>query len=231
MWLGLLVLVSMTGIGLISFGVLELVQAGASSPQAINTVSDRPNAEVQTPVPEGDDETSVPVSVPRSTLPRPAPAMSVRMIIERIGVDATIATFGLDEDGLPQVPLNGEQVAWYDFSAWPGAGSNAVFAGHLNWEGAPGVFADLKDLQVGDKITLVTEVWERTYTVTNTSLVDPADPASLRVMKPTETDTVTLITCGGTWIPDPSELFGGDYANRVIVQAEQLADGNSPLGF
>lgn len=221
----------MTGIALISFGLLELFQAGASSPQAAITGSDTPAADGQTPVPEGEGPTSVPVSVPTSTLPRPATEMSVRMIIEPIGVDATVATFGLDQEGLPQVPLNGEQVAWYDFSAWPGTGSNAVFAGHLDWEGAPAVFARLNELQVGDTITLTTAAWERTYTVTNTSLIDPADPASLRVMKPTDTDTITLITCGGTWIPDPSELFGGDYASRVIVQAEQLADSNSPFGF
>ena len=55
--------------------------------------------------------------------------------------------------------------------------------------------------------------------------VDPLDPESLKVMAPTPTDTITLITCGGTWIPDPSARFGGDYTTRTIVQAK-LVDSN-----
>jgi LPXTG-site transpeptidase (sortase) family protein len=126
----------------------------------------------------------------------------------------------MDGEGIPYVPLNGQDVAWYNFSTKPGAGSNAVFAGHINWERAPGVFSELVDVQPGDTVRLLSDDGrEYTYEVFANFAVDPLDPASLKVMDPTSEDTVTLITCGGSWIPDASERFGGNYTDRTIVQA------------
>ncbi|MEE8137341.1 MAG: sortase, partial [Thermoanaerobaculia bacterium] len=87
--------------------------------------------------------------------------------------------------------------------------------------GAPAVFGDLDQLQPGDTVRLMSDDGrEFTYEVFDNFPVDPSDPASLKVMAPTEADTITLITCGGTWIPDPSEQFGGNYTDRTIVQAK-----------
>ncbi len=145
-------------------------------------------------------------------------------MIESIGVDAPVNTYGLDANGVPQVPTAAdaaEVVAWYDFSTRPGEGSNAVFAGHINWARAPAVFGDLDQLQPGDAVRLISDDGrEYTYEVFDNFPVDPSDPASLKVMAPTEVDTITLITCGGTWIPDPSEQLGGNYSSRTIVQAK-----------
>lgn len=156
--------------------------------------------------------------------PTPSPttnAPTVRMTIETIDVDAPVVTMGLEDGGIPEVPLNGEDVAWYDFSTRPGEGSNAVFAAHVTWSKAPAVFWDLKELKEGDTIRLAAlDGTEYVYRVFASYEVDPDDPDSLKVMAPTDRDIVTLITCGGTWVPDPSERFGGDYTARLIVQAE-----------
>lgn len=175
-----------------------------------------------------DEVEGLPVAIPYYNPPRtvaepePEPvAAPLRLIIESTGVDAPVIEMGLDEDGIPNVPLNGQDVAWYNFSSLPGTGSNAVFAGHINWERAPGVFADLDDVQTGDTVRLISEDGaEYTYEVFANFYVDPEDRESLKVMAPTDTDTVTLITCGGTWLPNPSEQFGGRYTNRTIVQAK-----------
>ncbi len=178
-----------------------------------------------------DDVENLPVAVPyynpQATAPEPEPTavtVPLRLMIDSLGVDAPVGVYELDENGVPEVPVAddaGEVVAWYDFSSKPGAGSNAVFAGHINWNRAPAVFADLGDLQAGDVVRLVSDDGrEYTYEVFANFAVDPYDTESLKVMAPTETDTVTLITCGGTWIPDPSEQFGGDYTTRTIVQAK-----------
>lgn len=178
-----------------------------------------------------DDVENLPVAIsyynPQPTAPEPEPAavtVPLRLMIERLGVNAPVGVYELDEDGVPEVPLAddaAEVVAWYDFSSKPGAGSNAVFAGHITWNRAPAVFANLADLQAGDVVRLVSDDGrEYTYEVFANFAVDPYDTESLKVMAPTETDTVTLITCGGTWIPDPSEQFGGDYTTRTIVQAK-----------
>ena len=172
-----------------------------------------------------EDVEGLPISIPYYN-PYPRVTAPLRMVVERIQVDAPIVELGLDPDGVPQVPLNGQDVAWYNFSRKPGTGSNAVFAGHVNWAGALGAFGKIDELENGDTVRLTDDNGrEFTYEVFANYDVDPSDPESLKVMAPTPTDTITLITCGGTWIPDPSARFGGDYTTRTIVQAK-LVESN-----
>jgi len=163
-------------------------------------------------------------SVAASLPPRPPLSDSgYRMVIGKIGVDAPVDVYGLDDKGVPEVPLGpdaAEVVAWYNFSARPGTGSNAVFAGHVTWNGKA-VFYDLQTLEPGDVIELVgVEGTRLTYVVSANFAVDPNDPDSLQVMQPTDTDVITLITCGGTFFETDDPVAGGDYTLRVIVRAE-----------
>lgn len=157
--------------------------------------------------------------------PTPAPPIEpplgetpFELIIPRIGVDATVNVFGLDANFVPEVPRNGQEVAWYNWSAEPGTGSNAVLAGHVTWSGA-GVFYDLDQLSGGDQILLRSNNGaELSYTVDENFLVDPSDSAALAVMAPTDDDTITVITCGGTYSPTGGP-FGGEYSHRRVVRA------------
>ena len=79
---------------------------------------------------------------------------------------------------------------------------------------------ELEDGRRIESVLIPDDGREFRYEVVANYDVDPSDPESLKVMAPTPTDTITLITCGGTWIPDRSERFGGEYTNRTIVQAE-----------
>jgi LPXTG-site transpeptidase (sortase) family protein len=185
------------------------------------------------PPPDGiEDIPGLPVAIPFNNPERPAPPTApLRLVIEAIGVDAPVIEMGMSAEGVPYVPLNGQDVAWYNFSALPGAGSNAVFAGHINWERAPGVFGDLDQLAAGDKVSLVSDDGrEYTYEVFDNVLVDPNDPNSLKVMAATDTDQVTLITCGGSWVPDSAEQFGGDYTGRTVVKAKLVRSAVSAGG-
>jgi LPXTG-site transpeptidase (sortase) family protein len=144
-----------------------------------------------------------------------------RMVIDKIGVDAPVATFGLDENAIPQVPYEQDLVAWYNFSSSPGTGSNAVFAGHKTWRG-DAVFLELEDLAIGDDVVFVAEDGDPLiYRVSQTEIVDPADRGALEWMQATETDSVTLITCGGDFFLT-DDLAGADYTLRVIVRAERV---------
>jgi len=146
-----------------------------------------------------------------------------RIKITAADVDAPVTAFGLDKDRLPEVPESGEYVAWYDFSSIPGTGDNAVFAGHVDWGGEAAVFNQLGELKIGDLVRLVNaDGSQLTYGVVSVFRVDPEDSTSLQVMKPTGSDMITLITCGGSWIPDRDEVYGGHYENRVIVQAMRV---------
>ena len=190
--------------------------------------------EVNRPVQESEPEPvpSTPAPAAESspspgTTPELAPGWQI--IIDAIDVDASVVTLGLDENNIPEVPdynnTNDARnvVAWYgDFSAAPGEGSNAVFAAHATWEG-PAVFANLEALETGDSVRILNRDGEElAYEVFANFRVDPEDPDALKVMLPTEEDVVTLITCGGTWLPNPSDPLGGAYSNRTIVQARLI---------
>lgn len=163
--------------------------------------------------------TSTPTAPPQP----PLPDSGYRMVVGKIGVDAPVDVYGLDDKGVPTVPRGSDAakvVAWYNFSARPGTGSNAVFAGHVTWNGRA-VFYDLQTLQTGNVIELVGADGTRlTYVVSTSFAVDPNDPDSLQVMQPTDTDAITLITCGGTFFETDDPAAGGDYTLRVIVRAE-----------
>lgn len=167
--------------------------------------------------------TATVVVTPPPTEGGPPLADSYRMLIEKIGVDAPIVTYGLDENRVPLVPTGpdaAEVIAWYDFSARPGTGSNAVFAGHVTWNG-DAVFRNLNTLQPGDIVRLRDDRGaEMAYRVVSNVAVDPSDPESLKVMSPTETDQVTIITCGGEYFRTDDPVAGGDYTRRVIIKAE-----------
>jgi len=187
-----------------------LVVSGFDDPGG---VYDRPVNTVATPSPTPQPPAGIPVAPPLRDMP-------YRLIIDKIGVNAPVGTYGLGADQIPDVPVNGHEVAWYDFSSEPGAGSNAVFAGHVTWSGR-GVFYSLDDVAPGDAITLLADngATKLTYAVSDVFLVDPNDPNAVSVMSPTPgSDVVTLITCGG----DPFYVGGTagyDYTHRLIVRA------------
>src|SRR5437867_4047579 len=92
----------------------------------------------------------------------PLPPPPVRLAIPRLYIDAPIVTMGLDAERYPQVPERPDQVAWYNFTAAPGQHSNAVLAGHVDWQTSTrqpiaGVFYRLRELEIGDTVTVTLE--------------------------------------------------------------------------
>ena len=187
----------------------------------------------------GDEEEAPPAVEATQTVDATAPpAVSgpplnevYRMIIEKIGVDAPVAPYGLNEQAVPVVPTGpdaAQVVAWYDFSAKPGTGSNAVFAGHVTWNG-DAVFRNLGTLQEGDAIKLRDDQGgEVVYRVKSNVTVDPNDPESVKVMYPTEKDEATIITCGGEYFENNDPIAGGDYTKRVIIKADLVSVTEAP---
>lgn len=146
-----------------------------------------------------------------------------RLVIEKLSVDAPVAAFGLDENAIPVVPYEPDLVAWYNFSAYPGTGENAVFAGHKTWRGEA-VFYDLESLSAGDEIILRAEDGrEIVYRVSEMHKVDPNDPSALQWLHSTGRDSITLITCGGDRFFTDTPA-GADYTHRVVVRAERSDD-------
>lgn len=163
------------------------------------------------------------VSAPNS----PLVGQKYNLVIEKIGVNAPVGVYGVDEEQVPEVPYDPWTVAWYNFSAEPGAGSNAVFAGHVTWNG-DAVFRRLGELQNGDRIIIQGENGAQlVYAVFHTELIDPTDDAARNWMFPTDYDVVTLITCGGTRRENDDPIFGAEYDKRQVVRAALVRDDGS----
>jgi LPXTG-site transpeptidase (sortase) family protein len=214
------------GFALTALGIFRLIEPDTPEPVPSLASQHRtdPGTVYDRPVGPGVEPAVAPQAVASASDP-PLPDSAYRIVIESIGVNANVFTYGVDANRVPEVPLNGQDVAWYNFSARPGTGSNAVFAGHVTWNGR-GVFYDLDSLTVGERIFLRgADGTELVYTVSESFVVDPNDPTSVSVMAATPEDVLTLITCDGTFYSTGDPVFGGEYTQRRIVRA--ALDGSS----
>ena len=69
-----------------------------------------------------------------------------------------------------------------------------------------------------------------TYRVTGNVATKYDDPNVVKSMNLTSKDVITLITCGGSWVNDPSKDNGGNYTHRIVVRAERVTDSVSAEG-
>lgn len=132
-----------------------------------------------------------------------------RVDIPRLKLSAAVAegdddkTLGNAVGHLPDTPL-----------PWHRSG-NVALAAHRD-----GLFRSLEGVRLDDDVRLVTSHGEFRYRVTKTHIVDPDD---VWVIAPTDTPTITLITCYPF-------AFIGNAPRRFIVQAELVDDlGGSVL--
>jgi LPXTG-site transpeptidase (sortase) family protein len=206
----------LAGIAFFGFAAYRLLQPSGS--QDADFVFARPL---------GDSPVAV-AAAAGSPLP-PLGDQPMRVVIDKIGVNAEVNSYGLSDDGTPQVPFRSDIVAWYQFTLPPGVGGNAVFAGHYTWNG-DAVFRHLGDLRIGDRVAIVGEETgqELVYRVSESALVDPSDgKAAGEWMGRTPTDSITLITCGGEHFVTDDPVFGGGYTKRQIVRAELVTTTSS----
>jgi LPXTG-site transpeptidase (sortase) family protein len=209
-------LLLVTSVAMLTTGLAGLLLAKESEPAVVN------RGTLELPRNGLDTPTATPVPTPP-----PSSAPVVRMSIESVGIDGSVVTMGLDADHVPMVPDNPDDIVWYDFSTRPGWGSNAVFSGHVDWtvNGVPvtGVFYDLRKVQVADIIKVTLEDGtEYQYKVTGNVAVPYDDPDALKAMGATPIEVITIITCGGTWVPQWGDPLGGNYTHRQIVRAERI---------
>jgi len=135
--------------------------------------------------------------------------------IPSINVEANIEQVGI-QNGVMGIPQNAWNVGWYPQISQPGHDTNVVMAGHKDWWGiGPTIFANLQNVQVGDKIYLTAADGSGfTYRVTSVDSV-PADVSASDVVGDTGSETLTLITCDGAF-------DGQEYLSRLIVRAARI---------
>jgi LPXTG-site transpeptidase (sortase) family protein len=143
----------------------------------------------------------------------------VKLVVERIGVEAPVESKGVDSHNVMQTPDHPFDVAWYPFTAQPGSGGNAVFAGHKDYTGVgPAVFWHLSDLRSGDVIDVVsaarTEVRYRVSQIWDYPL---ASIPMQSVLESSKQDEITVMTCSGAFHKS------GGYDHRLVVRATRIA--------
>ncbi|HEY7199450.1 MAG TPA: class F sortase [Candidatus Dormibacteraeota bacterium] len=141
------------------------------------------------------------------------------LVIEKLRVRAPIEVKGIDAHNVMEAPDRGTDAAWYRFTAQPGAGSNAVFAGHRDFGqvGNPAIFWHLDQLMAGDLVEIVSaQRTEIRYRVTQTWDYTLTDIPMAKVLATDRTDEVTLITCAGSY------SRGVGYDRRLVVRAVRV---------
>jgi len=148
----------------------------------------------------------------------PAGVLLERVIVPKVKVDAPVEVKGVNGRGAMEDPSGKDAVAWYDFSAFPGFGGNAVFSGHVDWyTGELGPFGRLKELKDGDEIALrFSDGLEIKYRVVSTTTYESAKAPVAEIVGRTEQDSLTFITCEGTF-----DRRAQDYSHRRIIRAER----------
>lgn len=175
----------------------------------IISLSVRSNVEAARPTPPAHDGNGVSIVTP---------AAPDRLIVPKIGVDASVQSVGLSWTGNGNlgVPTNFTDVAWYNQGPFPGAPGTAVIDGHLDGRNVPeAVFYRLGQLQPGDTVYVkerngdvisfvVTGVKHYPYNTPDTSAIftSAGMPGSY----------LNLITCAGDWLPSKRL-----YNERVVV--------------
>jgi hypothetical protein len=195
---------------------LALAIAGTTAPRvslAIQAVDGSARGDM--PTTGGMRPGPVGLNPPQNRRPGVTP---IAMRIQKAQVDAQVEPQPI-QDGVMLDPSGPFVVAWYEDTGKLGEETNLVFAGHLDYyDVGKAVFYNLYQLVEGDPIEIIGEndevfsyavEWGRNYTV------DELGAETIQeIVGKTDTESVTLITCGGTF-----DYTIGQYLVRYVVRA------------
>jgi sortase (surface protein transpeptidase) len=126
---------------------------------------------------------------------------------------------GLDAEGSLEVPPDGFPAGWFTGAPTPGETGPAVVAGHVDWAGSPGVFADLNQLAVGDDITVDRQDGSSAvFRVSAVQRVGKDAFPTAAVYGDLDHAGLRLITCGGEF-----DRSVGHYRDNVVVFADLVS--------
>jgi hypothetical protein len=145
------------------------------------------------------------------------PFVGVNLIIRRIGVSASFVVRVVGPDGaMPRVG-NATDVAWYDFSQWPGLGGtpgtdhgNVIVAGDYDDLGVPqAVFSRLSELVPGDLIQINTSDGRTLAYEVEFNKITPVDAIDWsELVASTPEESITLITAAAPLNKDRRIVWG-----------------------
>ena len=143
----------------------------------------------------------------------------VALEVPELGLDTRLTGTRTGRDGTLQVPEDASRAAWYVDGPAPGDLGPAVLVGHLDSRAGPGVFAGLKGLAPGDRLTVRrADGTEAAFAVTEVSTFAKRDFPTARIYAGDGRATLRIITCGGAFDADT-----GRYRSNTVVFADLVA--------
>ena len=145
---------------------------------------------------------------------RPA-TLPVRLRVAKLGLDTALVRLDEDRSGGIQPPPSPDVAGWFGDGPVPGDAGPAVLTGHVDSHAGPGVFFQLKTLQLGDRL----EVDRSDGRVVVFAVISvrmfgrDAFPAE-EIYGPTAGTELRLVTCGG-----PFDRVGGRDTDNIVVRA------------
>ncbi|WP_370968626.1 class F sortase [Amycolatopsis sp. cg9] len=187
-----------------------LPAAGAAAPKAAPTATQPSTPAAPPPPPPASTPAAAPAGQPST--PGPQQPGTVRL---PAGGTATLVRKDLGPGGELPVPDNLGQATWWG-AELDAAGGASVFAGHVNWRGATGPFAELWTARIGGAVTVVDsagKTWR--YRISQLLTVHKEDlPAQADdLFGQSGPHRVVLATCGGRWVGGSD----GYEENRIVI--------------
>ena len=151
----------------------------------------------------------------RATAGTEPEVLPVRVVVERLGVDAEVVPVGVQPSGEMEVPADLDQAGWYRFGPAPGEDGSAVLAGHVDGDGRLGQLRALRDAVPGDRVVVTGSDGSTAELEVVSREQEPKASAPLQRWFATDgTSRVVLLTCGGAF-----DRAQGSYADNVAVTA------------
>lgn len=199
---------TLTG-GFDAAGDAAAVEAALTSPAPSAAAGRMPTTTVPadepdtvTPSPEPAPPAAEQFAIPQFTIGQEPGGMArvpVAIEIPALDQDAPIKPAGVAANGDMEVPHNVTDVAWYKYGPAPGEAGSAVLAAHVDLAGqGPGVFFELRDLDLGSEIVIeFDDGTEEIYVAEARTIYDKDDLPTEAIFSREGPPVLTLITCGG----------------------------------
>jgi hypothetical protein len=201
------------GLGALLVG-LTLALSGCGSEPAAAPAPTTSSATATTTAPA----VAAPVAVLPTVL---AASRPVRVQIPSIGVDSELMDLGVQDDGTLEVPATGFPAGWFTGAPTPGERGPAVIAGHVDWGGSPGVFYDLRDVAMGDEVSVLREDGgTAVFRVVEVGQYPKDEFPTAAVYGDLDHAGLRLITCGGDF-----DAAARSYLDNTVVFADLVTSG------
>ncbi|WP_460458142.1 class F sortase [Angustibacter peucedani] len=206
------------GLVVTSLGVGTAVARAGDHPAPTAPVASAPDD------PQAGDALTSGITVPGATPVPLAPvddhaAAAIAIHVPRLKIDRDLVGLRVQTDRSLTVPESFDDVGWWSGGPHPGGPGATLFAGHVSSRSGPGVFYRLKDLRVGDPITVdradqTTAVFR---VVGRASYPRSAFPDEV-VYRITGKPSIHLVTCDG-----PFDSRIGHHEDNLVVFADLVS--------